>query len=505
MTAGEDSTSESDQGYLGGDQRAAHDAGSVVSERVQLDCDGATAPRVGTGPLWPPLPLAKRLNRNALTVAAALAGVTVLTVVVVTRPARIAPATASGSTTAAGEVGPPVPARPAFLDQPPRKARSIDGSGDTVRTGSPETSEGETRRRTVDDEATGLPVPPPLQDGTGVGAAVTGTEEPIASTDPQNASAMSTRVRGANEASPRRHAYQAALTSPLIVPEHETHPAAAAVPPPNIEQGVVAGGPSGDTRTRSLLAGNDAGVGLSSPAVIVGTSASNELQPSGSAAPMPFSMQAVPTRSAAVESDAPGSAYAVRAGTVIPGLLLTGINSDLPGEILGQTSRDLFDSRTEQILLVPKGSRLIGSYDNRSVATGRLIVAWTRLILPDGRSWSLPHLSATDEAGEVGLHDKVNHHYARVYGAALLTSVISAGVQLSQPQQSALYAPPSSRQVAAGALGQNLGDVALESAKRGLDTPPTVTIRPGQPFDVFLAGDIVFDAPYIAAPLSVGR
>jgi type IV secretion system protein VirB10 len=184
---------------------------------------------------------------------------------------------------------------------------------------------------------------------------------------------------------------------------------------------------------------------------------------------------------------------------------LTGINSDLPGEILGQTSRDVFDSRTEQTLLVPKGSHLIGSYDNRSVSTGRLIVAWTRLILPDGRSWSLPHLAATDETGEVGLHDQVNHHYARVYGAALLTSVISAGVQLSQPQQSALYAAPSSRQVAAGALGQNLGDVALESAKRGLDTPPTVTIRPGQPFDVFLAGDIVFDGPYIAAPLSVGR
>jgi type IV secretion system protein VirB10 len=195
----------------------------------------------------------------------------------------------------------------------------------------------------------------------------------------------------------------------------------------------------------------------------------------------------------------------VRAGAVIPGLLLTGINSDLPGEILGQTSRDVFDSRTQQILLIPRGSRLIGSYDNRSANTGRLIVAWTRLILPDGRSLTLPHLAATDEHGQAGLHDEVNHHYGRVYGAALLTSVISAGVQLSQPQQSALYAAPSSRQVTAGALGQNLGDVALESAKRGLDTPPTITIRPGQPFEVFLAGDIRFDGPYAATPMSMGR
>ncbi len=503
MIAGEDSTNESDQGYLGGDQRPAHDASSDVPERVPQDSEGAAGSRVGEGPLWPPLPLAKRLNRNALTVAAALAGVTVLTVVVVTRPARIAPGTAGGSKIAAGEVGPPVPARPAFLDQPPRKVQGSDGSGDAVRVGSLQTPEGGTRR-TVEDEATGLPVPPPLQDGTGVGAPVTGTEEPSASTDPQDASAMGTRVGGANQASPRRQAYQWALTSPLVVPERESHAAAAAAPPANSEEGVVAGGPSGDTRTRGLLPGDEAGAGSNPPAVI-GMGALTEALPTGTAAPMPVSTRAVPSRSGGVESDASGTAYAVRAGTVIPGLLLTGINSDLPGEILGQTSRDLFDSRTEQTLLVPKGSRLIGSYDNRSVTTGRLIVAWTRLILPDGRSWSLPHLAATDEAGEVGLHDKVNHHYARVYGAALLTSVISAGVQLSQPQQSAVYAAPSSRQVAAGALGQNLGDVALESAKRGLDTPPTVTIRPGQPFNVFLAGDIVFDGPYIAAPLSVGR
>jgi type IV secretion system protein VirB10 len=176
--------------------------------------------------------------------------------------------------------------------------------------------------------------------------------------------------------------------------------------------------------------------------------------------------------------------------------LVTGINSDLPGEVLGQTSRDVFDSETQHNLLVPKGSRLIGTYDSRSVGTGRLIVAWTRLILPDGRSMMLPHLAGTDVEGQAGLHDEVDHHYGRVYGAALLTSALTAGVQLSQPQQSGLYAVPSTRQVAAGALGQTMGDVALESARRGLDIPPTVVIRPGQPFDVFLSGDLSFPAPY---------
>jgi type IV secretion system protein VirB10 len=198
----------------------------------------------------------------------------------------------------------------------------------------------------------------------------------------------------------------------------------------------------------------------------------------------------------AVQIDSAGSPYTVWAGTVIPSLLITGVNSDLPGEVLGQTSRDVYDSRTQRILLVPKGSRLIGSYDNRSVGTGRLIVSWTRLILPDGRSMVLPRLAGTDAQGRAGLHDEVDHHYGRVYGAALLTSALTAGVQLSQPQQSALYAAPSTRQVAAGALGQTMGDVALESARRGLDVPPTIVIRPGQPFNVFLAGDLAFAGPY---------
>jgi type IV secretion system protein TrbI len=497
----------SDQTRLTGDQMPASDGSSDVPERISPDSENEATSHTGAGPLWPSFPLAKRLNRNALTVAAALAGVTVLTVVVVTRPARVPPGVVGGSTPAAGEVGPPVPARPVFLDQPPRQVQDTDRSGASVTTGSSAPPPGGARHRGGDDDgATGLPVPPPLQSSVGLSGSVSNPQDPAPSLEPQDGPAMSARAGGPNGVTPRRQAYQAALTSPVVVPDHESHIVAVTGAPLSPEDGTIPAAASGDTRARGLLPGNEAGATSSNSPAVSGAGVLNEFMPSSSSGPMAVGTQSIsPSRSAAVESVAPGSAYTVRAGTVIPGLLLTGINSDLPGEILGQTSRDVFDSRTEQTLLVPKGSRLIGAYDNRSVNTGRLIVAWTRLILPDGRSWSLPHLAATDEAGQAGLHDKVNHHYARVYGAALLTSVISAGVQLSQPQQSALYAAPSSRQVAAGALGQNLGDVSLESAKRGFETPPTVTIRPGQPFDVFLAGDIVFDGPYVAAPLSVGR
>jgi type IV secretory pathway VirB10-like protein len=192
-----------------------------------------------------------------------------------------------------------------------------------------------------------------------------------------------------------------------------------------------------------------------------------------------------------------GSPYTVRAGTVIPGLLVTGITSDVPGDLVGQVSRDVYDSRTQRLRLIPKGARLIGTYDNQ-VAAGesRLLVAWTRLIFPDGRSLTLPGLALKDLAGQSGAPGQVDTHWQRVFGKALFLSAVSAGAQLSQPQQTSGFAPPSAGQVAAGALGQELSSVALEILRRGLDVPPTITIPAGQPFNVFLNGDLVFDAPY---------
>src|SRR5207245_1062226 len=130
-----------------------------------------------------------------------------------------------------------------------------------------------------------------------------------------------------------------------------------------------------------------------------------------------------------------GSPYTLRAGTVIPGLLVTGINSDLPGDLVGQVSRDVYDSRTQRLCLIPKGARLIGTYDNQ-VAAGedRLLVAWTRLILPDGRSLRLPGLALKDLAGQTGAQGRVDTHWQRVFGKAVMLSAIGAGAQLRQPQ-----------------------------------------------------------------------
>jgi type IV secretory pathway VirB10-like protein len=463
------------------------ETGSRSGDRTTTACeqDQSGAPV----PLRPTPPLAKRLNRNALTVAAALAGITVITVLVVTRPTRNGP-TDGGPPS--GVAPAPVPARPAFLDQPPKPTPLRDSgtargeigtsqalSGSPAQGGAASAAGGAAGPGGTLDARVQLPVPPPISESTSVLPAP---------------GAIASVMHDAQAAgvSPRYEAYQSALTSSVIVGGRDDQ-RSRLVTSSTSDADPLLGVSGGSTVVpRPVFPSQPSG---SSPGDIAGSSGSTP----GPAPTTPTTVSpASPLPPTVLQLEPAGSPFTIRAGTVIAGFLVTGINSDLPGEVLGQTSRDVFDSETQHTLLVPKGSRLIGAYDSRSVGTGRLIVAWTSLILPDGRSMTLPRLAGTDVEGQAGLHDEVDHHYGRVYGAALLTSALTAGVQLSQPQQSGLYAVPSTRQVAAGALGQTMGDVALESARRGLDVPPTVVIRPGQPFDVFLAGDLSFPSPYRA-------
>jgi type IV secretion system protein VirB10 len=191
------------------------------------------------------------------------------------------------------------------------------------------------------------------------------------------------------------------------------------------------------------------------------------------------------------------SPYVLQAGTVIPAILLTAITSDLPGDCMGQVTRDVFDSRTQRTLLIPKGSKLMCRYDDQVAAgQGRLLIAWTRLLLPDGRGMTLPGLALKDAQGQTGAKGDVDNHTRRVFGRALLLSAIGAGAQLSQPRQGSILAAPTTGQVAAGAVGQELSNVALEVLRRGMEQPPTITVQQGQTFNVFLNGDLVFDGPY---------
>lgn len=207
-----------------------------------------------------------------------------------------------------------------------------------------------------------------------------------------------------------------------------------------------------------------------------------------------------PTAYVASRVQPPVSEYQLMAGTVLPAMVVTEINSDLPGEILAQLSRNIYDSQ-QRHLLIPSGTRVIGRYDSQvALGQSRVLIAWTRLLFPDGRSISLPGLPTKDLQGASGLRSRVDNHTGRLYGQAILLSILGAGAQLSQPQQGSVFAPPSAGQVAAGALGQELSQVSMETVRRNMDVRPTLRVPVGTRFSIFLERDLVLDGPYLEIP-----
>ena len=205
----------------------------------------------------------------------------------------------------------------------------------------------------------------------------------------------------------------------------------------------------------------------------------------------------------AVRQDDP-SPYELHAGSIIPAVLLTGINAALPGTIVAQVRNDVFDSVRGRYLLIPRGTRLVGTYDNRIVqGQRRVLVVWTRLLYPDGSSLDLLGMPGTDEAGYAGFGANVDEHLNKIFTSALLLSIIGAGAQLSQPQQSSsLYTAPSVGQTIAGAFGQQIGNTSIQLTQRELEIPPTLDVPPGYLFNVLVDRDMVLTAPYggVGAP-----
>jgi type IV secretion system protein TrbI len=188
--------------------------------------------------------------------------------------------------------------------------------------------------------------------------------------------------------------------------------------------------------------------------------------------------------------EAPLSPYDIKAGTVIPAIMIGGVSSDLPGQIIGQVTENIYDTATGRYVLIPQGAKLIGTYDN-AVTTGqqRVLVAWTRIILPDASSIDLGKMPGADAGGFAGFHDRVDDHFWAMFGSALLMSVFSAGVQISQGGQSSDGGLTAQQSIAAG-LGQQLGQLGQEIARRNTRIQPTLEIRPGYQFTVMVTKDI---------------
>jgi type IV secretion system protein VirB10 len=187
----------------------------------------------------------------------------------------------------------------------------------------------------------------------------------------------------------------------------------------------------------------------------------------------------------------PASRYVVQAGAVIPAALITGIRSDLPGQVTAQVTENVYDSPTGRYLLIPQGSKLIGTYDSQvSFGQDRVLLVWTRLIMPSGRSIVLERQPGADTQGFAGLEDEVDHHWGRLFGAAALSTLLGIGADLGATNNDSAILTALRRGSA-----DSLNQTEQQVVRRNLNIQPTITIRPGFPVRVIVNRDLVL-APH---------
>lgn len=184
--------------------------------------------------------------------------------------------------------------------------------------------------------------------------------------------------------------------------------------------------------------------------------------------------------------------YEIKAGTIIPGILITGMNSDLPGTVIGQVSSNVFDSMKGKYLLIPQGSRIMGKYDSKTTfAQERGLVIWQRLIFPNGKSVVLENLQGTDQAGYSGFKDKVRSHYGRVLWSAILGGLITGGVASATD----VADNDSFRGEAGSQAASNISSATNSIVNKNLNIQPTIIIEPGYKFSIIAHKDIILE-PY---------
>lgn len=190
----------------------------------------------------------------------------------------------------------------------------------------------------------------------------------------------------------------------------------------------------------------------------------------------------------------PASPYILQAGSVIPAALITGIRSDLPGQITAQVTQHVYDSPTGRLLLIPQGTRLIGEYSNDvGFGQSRVLLVWNRLILPDGRSIVLERQPGADPQGYAGLQDGMDYHWWDIAKAAALSTLLGVGAELATDQNDRLIGA-----IRDGAQ-DTINDAGQQIVRRQLNVQPTLTVRPGFPVRVIVTRDLIL-APMGAMP-----
>lgn len=186
--------------------------------------------------------------------------------------------------------------------------------------------------------------------------------------------------------------------------------------------------------------------------------------------------------------------FELNAGTIISAVMLTGINSDLPGAILGQVSENIYDTASGAHLLVPQGSRIIGTYNSHVIfGQKRILVVWNRIIYPDGSSLNIGGMTGSDQAGYAGMHQYVNNHYGRLIGAAIFSSVFVALGKLATENDKN---DDGTESAAAEAVMEQMTSFGARLAERNLNISPTLMIKPGRRFTIITTKDVAFQESY---------
>lgn len=196
-----------------------------------------------------------------------------------------------------------------------------------------------------------------------------------------------------------------------------------------------------------------------------------------------------------LRQEASASNLILNQGSVIRSVLLSGVNSDLPGKIVAQVTSDVYDSIYQKSILIPKGSRLVGAYSSQVVSgQSRLLVAMNRLILPNGTWISLAGTSATDMIGQSGLEADVNNHFFKMFSTSLILG--ASTLLLPKDQNTISSTTGASGTTTGGSLfGLALNDVLKTTLDRNRSIPPTLTLKYGDEF-LFLAAQDMSMVPY---------
>lgn len=344
-------------------------------------------------------------------------------------------------------------------------------------------------------EGRGLSLEPPKNSPAVAGSSVAtlgkkaDQEKLLVVRDEKDPAREADRQEEANLRRQKAQAYAKALSSPLLA--KRTSETASQQKQPEVRQTAATRQPAGDQP------------GSLDPASMAGMGKENAYDPAADRDKEGFFKRADHNEWLSPHTREAGRPFEIKTGTVIPGVMVSGVNSDLPGSLIAQVSQNVYDTGTGRQLLLPQGSKLYGTYDSRVIyGQSRVLIAWNRVIFPDGSSVTLGAMPGADMSGYAGFEDQVNNHYMRIFGSAMLMSLITGGTSyatdsMSNNSNSGTTGQATTVQSAmASALATQLGQTTQTLLQKNLNIKPTLEIRPGYPFNVVVTKDVVFRSAY---------